>query len=114
MFPKFALKDLLIGSGSIVGKNNIEEFLDHVSKYEGLKEKYIAEFAPDYETAMFCLVMMIESTFISLHPFLQYMFLNLDEIENNEKKEFILETLLKKFKNEAIEARKIFDRFDMS
>src|SRR3954451_12015387 len=41
------------------------------------------------------------------------MFLELHEIEDGEKKDFILETLLRKFKYEAIEARKIFDRFDL-
>src|SRR3954471_17860140 len=114
MFPtKYVLKDLSTGSGSIIGINNIGEFLNHVSKYENIGEKSLAELAPDYETAMACLVKMIESRFSSLNPFLQYRFLKLHEIEDGEKKEFILETLLRKFKNEAIEARKIFDRFDM-
>src|SRR3954447_22879792 len=111
--PKYVLKDLSTGSGSIIGINNIVEFLDHVSKYEDIGEKSLAELAPDYETAMACLVKMIESKFSSLNPFLQYMFLKLYEIEDVEKKDFILETLLRKFKNEAIEARKIFDRYDM-
>src|SRR4051794_19798949 len=62
---------------------------------------------------MACLVKMIEIRFVSLNPFLQYMFLKFHEIEDGEKKDFILETLLRKLKNEAIEARKIFDRFDM-
>src|SRR3954465_13030893 len=62
---------------------------------------------------MACLVRMIESQFVSLNPFLQYMFLKLHEIEDSEKKDFILETLLRKFKYEAIEARKIFGHFDM-
>src|SRR3954449_493809 len=78
-----------------------------------LEKKSLAELAPDYETAMVCLVKMIESRFVSLNPFLQCMFLKLHEIEDGEKKDFILKTLLRKFKNEAIEARKIFDRFDM-
>src|SRR4051794_1811288 len=76
-------------------------------------EKSLAELAPDYETAMACLVKMIESRFVSLNPFLQYMFLKLHEIEDSEKKDFILETLLKFFKNEAIEARKLFNRLNM-
>src|SRR3954471_12193049 len=75
--------------------------------------KSLAELAPDYENAMACLVKMLESRFISLNPFLQYMFLKLHEVEDGEKKDFILETLLRKLKNEAIEARTIFDRFDM-
>src|SRR3954447_25636742 len=114
MLPtKYVLKDLSTGSGSIIGVNNIEEFFNHVSKHEGIGEKSLAVLAPDYETAMTCLVKMLESRFVSLNPFLQYMFLKLHEIEDGEKKDFILETLLRKFKNEAIEARKIFDPFDM-
>ena len=111
--PKYTLKDLSAGSGSIVGIHNIEEFLNHVSKYEKIGEKSLAELAPDYETAMACLVQMVESRFISLNPFLQYMFLKLHEIEDGEKRDFILETLLRKFKHEAIEARKIFERYNM-
>src|SRR3954468_5465103 len=111
--PKYVLKDLSMGSGSIIGINNIGEFLNHVSKYEDIGEKSLAELAPDYETTMACLVKIIVIRFVSLNPFLQYMFLKLHEIEDGEKKDFILKTLLRKFKNEAIDARKIFDRFDM-
>src|SRR4051812_18552744 len=111
--PKYVLKDLSTGSGSIIGINNIGEFLNHVSKYEDIGEKFLAELAPDYETAMASLVKIIEMRFVSLNRFLQYMFLKLHEIEDSEKKDFILETLLRKFKYEAIEARKIFGHFDM-
>ena len=111
-FPKYALKDLSPGSGSIIGRNNIEEFLNHVSKHDDIEEKSLAELAPDYETAMACLVQMLEARFISLNPFLQYMFLKLHEVEDGEKRDFILETLRRKFKYEAIEARKVLDRFN--
>src|SRR4051812_22757709 len=111
--PKYIMKDLSTGCGSIIGINNIGEFLNHVSKYEDIREKSLAELAPDYETAMACSVKMIESRFVSLNPLLQYMCFKLHEIEDGEKKDFILKTLLRKFINEAIEARKIFDRFDM-
>jgi hypothetical protein len=113
IIPEFEFRNLSIGDGSIVGINNIGEFLNHISKYEKIPEKSLAELAPDYETAMACLVKMLESKFISLHPSLQYMFLKLHEIEDGEKKEFILETLLRKFRYEAIEARKIFDHYGM-
>jgi len=111
-FPKYALKDLSPGSGSIIGRNNIEEFLNHVSKHDDIEEKSLAELAPDYETAMACLVQMLEARFISLNPFLQYMFLKLHEVEDGVKRDFILETLRRKFKYEAIEARKVLDRFN--
>jgi hypothetical protein len=111
IIPRFEVKEMTTGSGSILGRNNIGEFLNYVSKYNGIPDKSLAELAPDYETAMACLVKMLESKFISLHPHLQYMFLKLHEIEDEEKKEFILETLLRKFKNEALEARKIFELY---
>jgi hypothetical protein len=31
LFPKYALEDLSIGIGSIVGKDNIKEFFNHIS-----------------------------------------------------------------------------------
>ena len=111
-FPKYALKDLSSGSGSIIGRNNIEEFLNHVCKHDDIEEKSLAELAPDYETAMACLVQMLEARFISLNPFLQYMFLKLHEVEDGEKRDSILETLRRKFKYEAIEARKVLDCFN--
>ena len=109
MNPKYALKDLLVGSGSIIGKDNIEEFFNHVSKHEDLEDRYIAELAPNYETAAAQLVQMLEARFVSLNPFMQQMFLKLHEVESEEKRDFILETLLKEFKYVVIEARKVFD-----
>ena len=113
LFPKCALKDLSLGSGSIIGRDNIEEFFNHVSKHEDIEDKPLVELAPDYETAVTCLVQMLEARFISLNPFLQYMFLKLHEVKDGEKRDFILETLRRKFKYEAIEARKVFDHFNM-
>jgi hypothetical protein len=46
LFPKYAFGDLLVGSGSIIGKNNIEEFINHVSKYKDVEDKSLAELAP--------------------------------------------------------------------
>ena len=39
MIPKFASKDLLVGSGSIIGKDNIEEFFNHVSKHKDIEDR---------------------------------------------------------------------------
>jgi hypothetical protein len=44
---------------------------------------------------------------------MQQMFLNLHDIEDAEKKDFILETLRKEFRDVVIEARKVFDHFNM-
>jgi hypothetical protein len=41
------------------------------------------------------------------------MFLKLHDVEDPEKKDFILETLRKEFRDVVIEARKVFDRFNM-
>jgi hypothetical protein len=97
LFPKYALEDLIIGSGSIIGKGNIEEFFNHVS----------------YEVAAAYLVHMLEARFVNLNPFMQQMFLKLHDIEVSEKKDFILETLCREFRDVAIEARKVFEHFNM-
>ena len=41
------------------------------------------------------------------------MFLKLHEVESEEKRDFILETLLKEFKDVVIEAKKVFDQFEI-
>jgi hypothetical protein len=59
--PKYTTKDLSIGSGSIIGKDNIGEFFNHVSKLENLEDRSLAERAPNYETAAATLVHMLEA-----------------------------------------------------
>ena len=113
LIPKFILKDLSIGSGSIIGKDTIEEFFNHVSKHEDIKDKSIAELAPNYEIAAASLVHILEAMFVSLNPMMQILFLKLKEEKNAEKREFILETLLKEFHDVAKEAKKVFEHFNM-
>ena len=71
MIPKYALKDLLVGSGSIIGKDNIEEFFNHVSKHEYIEDRSLAELARNYETVAAQLVQMLEARFVSLNPVMQ-------------------------------------------
>jgi hypothetical protein len=112
LFPKYVLEDLSVGSGSIIGKSNIEEFFNHISMHKDVEEKSLAEFAPSYEVSSAYLVHMLEARFASLNPFMQHMFLKLHDIEDPEKKAFILETLRREFRDVAIEARKGFKRFN--
>jgi hypothetical protein len=93
VFPKYVLEDLSVGSGSISGKNNIEEFFNHISMHKEVEEKSLVELAPSIEVASSHLIHMLEARFASLNPFMQNMFLKLHEIEDPEKKAFILETL---------------------
>ena len=113
LLPKFAQKDLAIGSGSIIGKDNIEEFFNHVSKHEDIEDKSIAELAPNYKIATASLVHMLEARFVSLNPMMQILFLKLKEEKNAEKREFILETLLNEFHDVVRETKKVFERFNM-
>ena len=113
LLPKFALKDLAIGSGSIIRKDNIEELFNHVSKHEDIEDRSLAELAPNYEIAAASLVHMLEARFVNLNPLMQVMFLKLKDIEDTEKRDFILETLLKEFYDVVKEARKVFDHFNM-
>jgi hypothetical protein len=112
LFPKYVLKDLSVGSGSIIGKSNIEEFFNHISMHKNVEDKSLAELAPSYEVASTYLVHMLEARFASLNPFMQHMFLKLHDIEDSETKDFILETLRREFRDVAIEARKVFKHFN--
>jgi hypothetical protein len=69
--------------------------------------------APSYEVAAAHLVHMLEARFVNLNPFMQQMFLKLHDIEDSEKKDFILETLRREFRDVSIEARKVFERFNI-
>jgi hypothetical protein len=51
LFPKYALEDLTTGSGSIIGKGNIEEFFNHVSMHKDVEDRSLAKLAPSYEAA---------------------------------------------------------------
>jgi hypothetical protein len=73
----------------------------------------LAELAPSYEFAAAYLVHMLEARFVNLNPFMQQMFLKLHDIEDFEKKDFILETLRREFGDVVIESRKVFERFNM-
>jgi hypothetical protein len=56
---------------------------------------------------------MLEASFVNLNPFMQQMLLKLHDIKDSKKKDFILETLRKEFRDVVIEARKVFGRFNM-
>jgi hypothetical protein len=73
-----------------------------------LRKESLVELSPSYEAASVYLVHMLETRFASLNPFMQYMFLKLQKIEDPEKKAFILEALRIEFRDVAIEARKVF------
>jgi hypothetical protein len=45
LFPKYALKELSVGSGSIIGKGNIEEFFNHVSMHKDVDDRSLADLA---------------------------------------------------------------------
>ena len=71
ILPKFTLKDISIGNGSIIGKNNIEEFFNYVSKHKEFEDRSLAELGPNYETAAASLVHMLEARFVNLNPIIQ-------------------------------------------
>jgi hypothetical protein len=112
LLPKYVFEDLSVGSGSIIGKSNIEEFFNHISMHKDIEDKSLAELAPSYEVASAYLVHMLEARFASLNPFMQHMFLKLHGIEDPEKKAFILETMHREFRDVAIKARKVCKHFN--
>jgi hypothetical protein len=113
LFPKYALEDLTVGSGSIIGKGNIEVFFNHVSMHKDVEDRSLAELAPSYEVTTAYLVHMLEARFVNLNPFMQQMFLKLHDIEDSKKKDFILETLCREFRDVVIESRNFFECFNM-
>jgi hypothetical protein len=112
LIPKYVLEDLSVGSGSIIGKSNIEKFFNHISMHEEVEEKSLIDLAPSIEVASAYLIHMLETRFASLNPFMQYMFLKLHEIEDPEKKAFILDAFRLEFKDIVIEPRKVLKRFN--
>jgi hypothetical protein len=112
LFPKYVLEDLSVGSGSIIGKDNIEEFFNHISMHKEVEEKSLVKLAPSIEVSSAYLIHMLEARFASLNPFMQHMFLKRHEIEDPEKKAFILETLRIEFRDVAIEARKVLKQYN--
>jgi hypothetical protein len=81
--------------------------------HKDVDDRSLAELAPSYEVAATYLVHMLEARFVNLNPFMQQMFLKLHDIKDSDKKDFILETLRREFRDVAIEARKVFECFNM-
>src|SRR4051794_11404039 len=90
LLPQFMFKELSVGSGSIIGRENINDFFDHVSKHDDIEDKSIVDLAPNYEIAAASLIHLLEARFASLNPIIQQMFLNLNDTKDAEKKNFIL------------------------
>ena len=111
--PKFSTKYLDVGKGFIIGRNNIEEFFNHVNRLRDFDEKTVVELAHNYETGVASLVGMIEARFVNLNPILQQMFLKLNNMERGKEKNFVLKTLLLEFNDIAIEARKVFAHYKL-
>jgi hypothetical protein len=76
--------------------------------HKDVEDRSLYEFAPNYEVDVAYLVHMLEARFVSLNHFMQQIFLKLHDIEDSEKKDFILETLRREFRDVVIEARKCF------
>jgi hypothetical protein len=81
--------------------------------HKDVEDRSLAELAPSYEVATAYLDHMLEVRFVNLNPFMQQLFLKLHDIEDSEKKDFILETLCREFRDVIIEARKVFERCNM-
>jgi hypothetical protein len=81
--------------------------------HKDVEDRSLAKLAPSHEVAAAYLVHMLEARFVNLNPFMQQMFLKLHDIKDSEKKSFILETLRKEFRDVVIEARKVFEHFNM-
>ena len=92
--PKFYMKDISVGSGFIIGRNNVEDFSNHVNGIYDLIEKPLVDLAHNYETTIAYLVGMTKVRFVNFNPILQQIFLKLDSMEKGGDKDFVLRTLL--------------------
>ena len=54
--PKFTTKEIKVGSGSIIGKNNIEQFLNFVREYGDFEDRSLVELAYNYKIDVASLV----------------------------------------------------------
>jgi hypothetical protein len=81
--------------------------------HKDVEDKSLTELTPSYEVAAAYLVHMMEARFVNLNHFMQHMFLKLHDIEDSGKKDFILETLHREFRDVVIKARKDFGHFNM-
>jgi hypothetical protein len=81
--------------------------------HKDVEDRSLAELAPSYEVDAAYLIHMLEARFVNLNPFMQQMFLKHHDIEDSKKKDFILETLRREFRDVVIEARKLFEHFNM-
>jgi hypothetical protein len=70
LFPKYVLEDLSVGSGSIIGKGNIEEFFNHISMHKHVEDRSLAKLAPSYEVGAAYLFHILEARFVNLNPFM--------------------------------------------
>ena len=86
---KFGMKYISVGSGLIIGRSNIEEFLNHVNGLSKFNEKPFVKLFDSYETAIASLAGMMEERFVNLDPILQQMFLKLDDMKDGEDKDFV-------------------------
>jgi hypothetical protein len=81
--------------------------------HKDVEDRSLAELALSYEVDAAYLVHMLEARFVNLNPYMQQMFFKLHDIEDSEKKDFILETLCREFRDVVIEVRKVFEHFNM-
>ena len=71
MFPPgFGMKKVKVGSGDVIARDNIEEFLTFVSKLFVHDKRSIVEFTHSYDSAFSCLLNRLEHRFVNLNPIL--------------------------------------------
>ena len=61
-------KELSIGSGSIIGRENIEEFFNHISTHDDIEDKSIVDLDPNYDIAAASLVTYWRLSLLVLIP----------------------------------------------
>ena len=111
--PEMALKNVRVGDGDLIGRDNLENFFGHISGLRDFPDKSIVELTSSYDSGMIMLVQELEAKFVNLNPIIQQMFFQLDNMERRDDRDFVLKTLTREFEDIAKEARKIFAHYDI-
>ena len=64
--PDFGMKKIKVGSGDVIGRDNIEEFLTFVSKLFADDKRSIVDLTHSYDSAISCLVNRLEHSLLIL------------------------------------------------
>lgn len=89
----------------------MECFSYYVGPLDNFPDKTIVESSYNYEQALIMVVEELEAKFANLNPYMQKMFLQLNDMEKWKAKDFVLEALTRELEGIAREASEVFSQY---